>query len=317
MSQDKPTVLLVAGPGGMAFDEKQITLAAENFRKAGANVVVVGDGQKNITLAEIASAAEGIKGPMTAFVMTHGDVKGGRHCIGLTEECNTPTRDFFAAVTKARDGKKFDVFMASCHGGAAQMAANDILPKGSAFVDLAPGDQAVAGADVQKLIRTMMENTEIAGTMSGEKLLNEYLMKDLGNRISSSVTIAGQGTYNLEAVLQKKVGQKFTPEEKEKVHTALDTQFGKEKIDAVIHKIESTKVGWDVEAVDFGPSMAVAFAAYDRSKGGIQLPKEFVMPGMTLSADAGARPFEAGFGGNSFQQIRPFPNPQIGTLQRW
>lgn len=316
MPQEKPTILLVAGPGGTAFGEKEISLAVENFKKAGAEVVIVGDGKRDMSLEEVTKAASGIKGQMTTFIMAHGEVKDGKHCVGLTEDCNTPTKDFFAGITKARDGKRFDVFMSSCHGGAAQASANAILPKGSVFVDLAPGKQTVAGSDVTNFVETVAENKELAVGMGGEKLLNDYLMTDLKNRIPPSVTVAGEGTYNLESILKGRLGQKFTQEEKEKSHKTLDAAFGKDKVDGVISKIESAKSEWNINAVDFGPAMAVAFAAHDRSKGGMQLPKDFELPKMKLKEDDGLKPFDEGFNKNSSQRIQSLPIPEIGGFRR-
>lgn len=308
MPNDKPTILLVIGPGGEAFGEKEAKIAAENFKKAGADVVIIGDGKKAVSLEEIAKAAAQVKGDLTVFTYAHGEVKDGKHCIGLTEDCNTPTKDFFAQITKARDGKKFDVFMASCHGGAAQAAANEVLPKGSAFVDLAPGKQTVAGGDVTRFIETIAENKELSENMSGEKMLHDYLMTDLKNKIPPSIAVAGEGTYNLESVLNGKVGQKFTKEEAEKAHKTLDKAFGKEKVDAVIKKIEDAKINHGnlegIYAVDFGPAMAVAFAAHDRSKGRMQLPKDFKLPEMKLKDDDGLKPFDDGFNKNSGQGLR-------------
>lgn len=306
---DKPTVLLVVGPGGMAFDEKEAKLAADNFKKTGADVVIIGDGKRNVSLEEVTKAAEGIKGQLIVFTYAHGEVKDGKHCVGLTEECNTPTKDFFSQITKVRDGKKFDVFMASCHGGAAQAAANEVLPKGSAFVDLAPGKQAVAGSDVTRFLETVAENKEFEASMSGEKMLHDYLMTDLKNRIPPSITIAGEGSYNLESILKEKIGQKFTEKEKERAHKTLDAAFGKEKVDASISKIESAKMKFGdmqgIYAVDFGPALAVAFAAHDRSKGGMQLPKDFKLPDMKLKDDEGLKPFDDGFNKNPSMRIQP------------
>jgi len=293
---EKPTVLLIFGPGGYAFDEKDAKLAIENFKQAGADVVIVGDGKREVSMPEIIDSANKIKGELSVFVHAHGEVKVGKHCIDLSGNCDTPTSEFLSKLTKARSGKKFDMLMASCHGGAAQATADGILPKGSVFVDLAPGSQTVASADVERFLKTVAENKELAASFSGEKMLNDYLMTDLKNRIPPSVTIAGEGTYRLESILKGRLGQKFSKEEKEKIHKTLDTEFGKEKVDGIISKIETAKSEYDINAVNFGPAMAVAFAAHDRKKGGLVIPRDLKLPSMeNLNGAASTRPFEEGF----------------------
>lgn len=275
---EKPTILLISGPGGDAFGEEEVKLATENFTKAGANVLVVGDGKRDVSLEEVIKTATKIQGEMTVFLNAHGVVRNGEHHVGLTDEHNTPSNDIFKQLAKARNGKPFDIFMTSCHGGAAQQSANKLLPKGSVLVDLAPGDQTVAGHDVKAFLKTVAENKSLASNLRGEHLLNDYLMSDLKNRIPPSLTVAGEGTYNLEGIFKARIGEQFSKEESENAHKTLDAAFGKEKVDVIIQQITSAKSEYDIGAVDFGPALAVAFAAHDRSKGGIQLPKDFKFP---------------------------------------
>ncbi len=282
---DASTVLFIAGPGGTAFDKNDVERSAENFRKAGARVVTVGDGARDVSLTEIGDAAKKIEGDALVFLYAHGNVRSNQHEVTLTtpppptlNKPHTPTKDVFSTLTTAMEGRKFDIFTVACHGGGAQGIANHMLPKGTVFVDLAPGAMEVAGSDATRFLDTIPHNKQLTNRFSGENLLNDYLMTDLKNRITPSLTVAGEGTYNLETILGNRLGKKFSDAEKAKAHAALDAGFGKAKVDETIHKIENEGRNSPIYAVDYGPALAVAFATHDRSKGGLQLPLDFKMP---------------------------------------
>ncbi len=272
------TILYLVGPGGTALNPEEMKTIEGHFRDAGAKLVSVGDSRRAITLDEIGKAAAAIKEPMLVFTHMHGGVKNGKHVVGLTGACDTPASDLFAALTKACGTNRFEIFSTSCHSGSGQGVANAELPKGTVYVNLTTGNEAFNNIDVMNITSTMAKNAQFTNGFSGVRMLSDYLMTDYETRYVPSVTIAGQGTYNLGSILGNRLGKPFSEAEKKRAHDTLDVSFGKAKVSEFISRIESAKSEWNFNVKDYGPAVGVAFAAHDMSKPGLQLPKDFHVP---------------------------------------
>lgn len=144
-------VLLISGPGGYAFNNADVQKMAQAMSNAGADVAVIGDGEKPIAKSQIDDAildASKSGEPVTLFVMAHGDVKNGSHAIDIDGKYGLTSAQLFDSASKI--GRPVDVFMTCCHGGAAITEVNK-LPKGSTLATLAPGSETVSGIDVDRL----------------------------------------------------------------------------------------------------------------------------------------------------------------------
>ncbi len=313
---DSPSIFIIAGPGGTSYSEKDVTLASENFKKTGVNVVSVGDGKRLVTLEDITRAQAQIKGEMTVFILAHGGIKGGQHRLELTEGHSIDTADLFKALATAHDRRKFDVFMASCHGGEAQEAADNILPKGSKFVDLSGANQETFMKDVRRFLQTAGDNKGLAhGDISAMNLMYDYLMTDLQHHIAPSITISRVGSYELEIMLNRHLGVPFTSEQAERAHATLDQDYGKERVDDILKKIASARPTAEMAPAYFGPALAVMFAVEDRSLYSMHIPKDLKLASIKLETQ-NAVPFDEGFNSNVIRQTPPSRKPDVDIHTR-
>jgi hypothetical protein len=252
-------VLLISGPGGYAFNNANVQKMAQAMSNAGADVAVIGDGEKPIAKSQIDDAildASKSGEPVTLFVMAHGDVKNGSHAIDIDGKYGLTSAQLFDSASKI--GRPVDVFMTCCHGGAAITEVNK-LPKGSTLATLAPGSETVSGIDVDRLTDVIE-----TGDLSARHLTDLYLGKALKNRIAPSIAISGEGVSDLPREFIARIGKPFTESEKASVHTQLDSIIGSERADQIMAKMSTARDEWGIPALDFGASLAVTLAATSR-----------------------------------------------------
>jgi len=260
-------VLILAGPGGTAFGQEEVTQLGDNLQAKGkGDVASLGDGAASVTLQDLRAELRQLKekgGPVTIFVEAHGKVDG-EHCIELGDGTRVPTREFFQAV-KEELGEEapISIFMTSRHGGEAMEDAVKELPKNAVFVALAPGD-ALAHADVNRLSAAL---AEIPSDLDGDnwtesdELLLLYLTKALKTRIGPELAVGGQGHRVLDSDLQGRIGQPFSAEEKERIHEKLDGLLGRTATKGIIHSSETAQSQWEIPAIHYGAALAAVLVA--------------------------------------------------------
>ncbi|HEU5380278.1 MAG TPA: hypothetical protein VFV38_33050 [Ktedonobacteraceae bacterium] len=252
--------VILACPGGYAYNSENVNDMAQAMRSAGAEVTVLGDGehpiQKENIEQTISSVSHKTNEPVTLLVMGHGDIKEGNHAIDIGGGSKWLTsKELFGMVAKYFDNTPTDVFMTSCHGGAA-IPEVDRLPSGSTLVALSPGSETVSGSDVDR-IAEHIEN----GQITASSLATTYLSKALKNRIAPTMAVSGEGVYDYVHKFTEHLGKPFTSHERQRTHQKLDSVMGRERVDQVLDKLSSAKSEWDIYAVDFGPALAVSLAA--------------------------------------------------------
>jgi hypothetical protein len=253
-------VIIIAGPGGTAFNNTHIERLAAAMRCAGAEVSVIGDGDttlRNVAIMQsLDNAAILSNEPVTLFIMAHGTLDGDTHSLVFDESDEISSADFFNVASGSFVDRTIDIFMTSCHGGAAILHV-DNLPAGSSLVTLSSGSETVSGYDPERLIPNIT-----AGDFSARHLLDLYLGKALETRSQPSIAVSGQGMRDLYQELETRLGKDFSATEKDSIHTALDTVIGLERVDSIMKKISTAKGKGDLPlALDIGAAMAVTLAA--------------------------------------------------------
>jgi hypothetical protein len=256
-------VIILAGPGGDAFNRENILKAEEGFKKVGLKTSVIGDGKVALAatviddrlLPQVASS----DGQTMLFIMAHGDIdKRGNHVINLTGEYTLKISELFDKLKKI--GKPVDIFSTACHGGEAHLYAQSKLPSGSTYVSLAPTQEPVSGFDVDRLIAVMGSGKVINSSLTAEQLAMLYLTKALQNRIIPSISTPNS-SHDLNSKLVSHLGIKFTDLEKASIYDSLQPLVEKSVLDKMITRIESASSDWDISAVVFGLSLAICHAA--------------------------------------------------------
>lgn len=249
--------VIVAGPGGYAYNETHINEIASAMQRTGAEVTVLGDGVHAITKEQIEqtiNTASGQNEPVTLFIMAHGEIKNGNHNLDIGGG-NITSRELFEIATHHFSNKPIDVFMTSCHGGAAIPEVNR-LPSGSTLVALSPGSEEVLISNVYR-IAEHIEN----GPITASSLATTYLCKALKNRTAPTMAVSGEGVYDYVHKLKNRLGKPFTSDEVRRVHEKLDSVLGADQVNVMLTKLSSARSEGAVDAVDFGPALAVSFAA--------------------------------------------------------
>ncbi len=98
-------VVILSGPGGYAFNNTNVQKIAEAMRASGADVTVLGDGENPISKEQITQdivrVAEQSSGPITLFIMAHGDIKDGKHAIDIDGKYGLTSADLFDTASRA------------------------------------------------------------------------------------------------------------------------------------------------------------------------------------------------------------------------
>jgi len=257
-ANEMPNILLIAGPGGTAFNKSDVEKMESSFTQAGGNVTVLGNGERPVSSDELSEALKQLSssnGHTTVFIMAHGDVKRGKHVINIDGNYGLTAPDLFDEVKRSFGERPVDIFMTGCRGGAA-IPEIERLPKGSNVVALAPGNEPVVGYDVDRFIQDLQ-----SANLDASGLLDHYLGKSLENRIAPVLATSGVGVYDLPRAFIAHVGKPFSLEEREAAHRRLDPVIGQQEVDRIVDKIAGAKTEWEIPALDFGRALAVTHVA--------------------------------------------------------
>ena len=242
-------LLVFAGPGQGAFDQTLNETMARNISKTGRTCEVFEHGGDNALRNMYAALARDSSARPSLLVNCHGEVNFGQHQIYLNEKL-TATRDFFNEV-HASTRRPVDLFLTSCHGGAALEDAHS-LPAGSSVVVIAPATQTASA----HYIKEMAKNIGSAKSLDAKQLLLTYC-STLDSRVEPAFWSNGK-THSLDTMLGARMGQRFTAEEKQHAHNSLRHLMPAQRIDDVIAKIEQpARNTYGVYAADYGPALAV------------------------------------------------------------
>ena len=184
-------VILLAGPGAMAFNKQDVKLEETALKKHCANVVRIGDGKENLTESHIEALLSAIdpKLDITLIIRAHGAVKEAAtghlidesHFLILGENFFKTAKELFIQLAKKLHGRPIDIFSTACYSGDMHEPSSRLLPTGSTYTALAPATLMTCGADVDRLFEQL--NLEIEFNITAENLLLLYLTSSLKNRI--------------------------------------------------------------------------------------------------------------------------------------
>ena len=274
----KPTsdvLLLVAGPGGTAWYKSDIKEMSRNLAKAGISVAVVGDGQRDISVSEVAQAIKKLnaqgKKISGLFHITHGslltDDNLGLRFSGTEGDKQTLVRTstYFAELEKANKGKPLDVLMVSCHGGAAHQV-RDTLHVGSTLITLGRAGDSVDVTSFTGLARISADTPFTHPVRNINELLAVYLGRSVTEDKNDipSISVSGkQGASDLGIELEAIAGHQMTPEQRELLHRKLDSFWGSERTDGWINRLENTKHPSQLGLYDSGPALLISHILKD------------------------------------------------------
>lgn len=145
-----------------------IPVLAENIRKTGVSVVVIGDGKTELSLDNVEQRLNAVKGPATLYIAAHGSNNSdvSSHVIGGVNYGNSYPSFFSGGLWddhflgRLKDGNglvssaalfskipsNFNTVMeASCFSAAAVQDAARYLPKGTLFLPFSSSDQSGYG----------------------------------------------------------------------------------------------------------------------------------------------------------------------------
>lgn len=174
------SVLIFAGPGGIAFGVTTI----ENLKKAleshGKTVVVVGDGQRDLKIEDITTARsilkmeQNLNKKFQLMIYTHGHIDSyGGHILKFSDSLDCPSSRFIEELLYDYTGCPMDIVTFSCHGGALLNELKLSKTKIGYAVALSPGNEVVSGLVVDAFVRKIMDigNRGISVQMTQDLLI--------------------------------------------------------------------------------------------------------------------------------------------------
>ena len=122
------TMVIIAGNGGTAFNEEDITKLRTSYERHYGHVICIGDGKQNVELKEIEATMESLKGQeFDVCIYTHGvSTNGFSFVISDGTEKEISPEKLFEKIAAATE-KPINMSIFSCHGGGSLHAA-DLLP---------------------------------------------------------------------------------------------------------------------------------------------------------------------------------------------
>lgn len=264
-SENTLSVIILAGPGGEAYDNELVVRTKEVFekQKSISCVTVIGDGEKNLcendmnNLMSIVATDQSV----LLIVMAHGVMKDRNHFHNLKGNDDlTSSSEFLKLIAKNIEGRQINIFSIACHGGAVNRHAKLLLPPKSVYVSLSPESDVASCYDFEMLIRVMSDDSNNS-IHSTEDLLTLYLTKALATRTSPVVTCDGNTLMSLQTLFLTCLGKRFSIEEKEVIYADLGSFVDREKISKTIHKIESARHEFSITAKYYGLALAICRSA--------------------------------------------------------
>lgn len=269
------TVILLAGPGGFAFNKDFILKMQNALKSENTAVVRIGDGESDLTETEIAfffNEISNIDTNITLFLQCHGEMHFGEHVIFLNK---TPIKSkmFFSDLSSNLSGKPIDIFSTACYGSMAAFLQNQ-LPKGSTYAALSK--EVVSGMMIKNLITHLEENFHSKIDRTAEALLMLCLSNAFKIRSQPAFVVSGNNMSDINAKLNIHLKHKFSQSELSLIEENLNFLAPIDKLQIVITEIENSEY---IPAKNLGLALAICHAA----SGSIQKPLDHEINSFQLS----------------------------------
>lgn len=136
------TIIIISGPGDKAWSYDHFNSAIDIIDELGLNWIIVGDGVRNISLADVQKLEpliRGLTGKLMFWINGHGsiDKETGEHEITLTSPKAEKTAVLFEEIKNICGNQAIDLMLDSCYSGKACADAIKMLPEGSRFLSSA------------------------------------------------------------------------------------------------------------------------------------------------------------------------------------
>jgi hypothetical protein len=180
----RDTLVVLSGPGGTAWSYSEMKYMIQTAERLGLNWVMLGDGVSSIdldTLKSIKTELSVLKGRITVVISGHGNVdEGPLHVINLADKSwyMDETPEVLADLSTILSQKPMDVFLNSCHSGAAMPSGLNSLPEGSRlFTDVVASHTARGTLDALFKGVDYLRKPNQSATSAFDLFLLGYLMK--------------------------------------------------------------------------------------------------------------------------------------------
>ncbi len=243
-------VLLIVGPGGDAYGEKEIVTFATKLAQLNVDFQLVGNGKQDLKMNEIIQALNTVspEQDVTIIIQSHGKKRNGfQFCLG--DDFLISSKLLFQMFKMKLGNKPIDIFTPSCYG-ELMLYDKEELPEGSTLVSLTSSEEGINSSNYI----SMLENFEtFGGEVTAYNLLEFYLVYFLKNRFTPFIAISGQSTiYNLDNFLSSENARGINFDSEHFYNLVEPPRYL-----TVFEKIQNLKSQYDIDAVDYGLAMAI------------------------------------------------------------
>lgn len=249
-------VLVIAGPGGAAFGNEQITKLTNNVKSDLRTIMCIGNGNDKINNTDISNKLEDIsenEHATTVIIYMHGTDKNGQFYF-VNGDSYVSSKELFGMIGSRFENSAVDIVIVSCHSGAC-LRDKDLLPEGSIIGTFSQGHQLTAGPDVERFIDSLSEDKE---DLTAFHLMQKY-MSGLENRMPPEMGISGKaGSIQFDELLRQSIGKKF---DREKIASLIGKDITTDNLNSIIDKIETAKYEWNIWDKEYGKALAICSAS--------------------------------------------------------
>lgn len=243
-------VILISDNGGTAFSQKEISTFADKLTQLdNIDLMVVGNGEQNLTMNEILQALETVlpEQDLTIIIQSHGCMENGFEFL-LGDDFSLSSKQLFQIIKNKLGDKPVDIFTQACYGGG-MLIDKEELSEGSTLVSLTSLEEPNVGIDY----KNMIEHFEyFTGELTAYNLLEFYLTNFLKNRFKPFIAVSGQSIYDLNNFLSNGEIKNIN------FDSEHFSKLGKpQKYLEVFQKIQNLKSEYDIYAVEYGLAMAI------------------------------------------------------------
>ncbi len=268
LSAEKDLFVLVAGPGGLAFNKAHIAKINETLKQAGIETLLIGDGNNPVT-EDITAKLAMYKNcrHMTIMMVAHGyRTENNEHILWLGETANTRTKDMIFAVSKMRKEKSTDFILTSSYGSAILPQIYKKLSKKSRVTVLSPDEHLVTGEQLTAMIEQLCHS--LPSAFSGTESFNSYLCC-MQNKMAPQFAIARKGLFKPQELLANRLGKPFSVDEKIAIQKKLGDALPPERLQEMEKTIEKARNESEIPAKDFGVALAMCNVIAEKNRKGI------------------------------------------------
>jgi len=251
----KQRIIILAGPGGYAFNKNNVLAMQTAFAKQGAISEVIGDGESRITTDDIKLALITTKKnshPTTVVILSHGKQKNGIHHMVLGEDNSVASCQILNLFTEML-GTKVDFFSTFCHGGGALTCGINMTD--STIVALSPATEGTSSFDVNNFVSALSVRNEKKLDLSAQSLLKFYL-STLQTRVAPLIADK-HGVRDLSKAFCSLLIDPITKKEKAIIYDTLGAILDRKEIDRILALI-SHGSEYEILAKDYGAALLIS-----------------------------------------------------------